>query len=86
MRSAISAPTIRALKITGMIIESSGMPLNLTRRSALAEREASRVASEPKMISHTPIGLPILPMIQPTVNPGTAAGVSTASAVSASEI
>lgn len=85
IRKVISAPTISALKITGISRESRGMPLNVTFLNALADIAASKVAAEPKRISHIPIGLERLPIMHPIVSPGIAAGVKTERIVSASE-
>ena len=84
-RNVNSAPTIKALKITGIISERAGKPLNLTFLNARAVMAARSVASEPKTMSQIPKGLERFPIMQPTVSPGIAAGVKTERIVSASE-
>ena len=81
----ISSPTMTALNITGISDESTGSFFICTFLSIRPVTAPRRVAAEPKSTSHMPIGLEILPMIQPIVSPGIAAGVRVESTVRASE-
>ena len=85
-KKAISKPTIRPLKSAGIRQVKTGREKSLALRSRYIVTAASRLATEPKIMSRGPSTAidERLASTQPRVRPGTAAGVNSAKTVRAS--